>query len=341
MQQVLCRLLVLVFLTMPGYSHAATLYINPAETEIRPGDTISLAVRLDTDEGECINAIDGVITYTENIVPVDISRGESIFPVWVEEPTIDRENREVTFAGGIPNGYCGRIEGDPSLTNVILELIFQAPGLSVGAENGDTATVAFSPRTSALLNDGRGSEASLRSIGSTITVHDQPGSEVVDEWNPRVEADTQPPNPFSITLERDPSIFAGKYFIVFNTTDKQSGIDHYEVMEEPLDALDLFRFGAADAPWITVRSPYELEDQSLNSTIRVKAVDKAGNEYIATLVPDESMRGTSDREQLSLLFGLGGLMVLILLIGAILVYRRNGRSPLEADEPGSDDKNYA
>ena len=32
---------------------------------------------------------------------------------------INKENRTVTFAGGIPNGYCGRVNGDPKLTNII------------------------------------------------------------------------------------------------------------------------------------------------------------------------------------------------------------------------------
>ncbi len=36
-----------------------------------------------------------------------------------------------------------------------------------------------------------------------------------------------------------------------------------------------------------------LEDQSLNSIIRVKAVDKAGNEQVSNLIPEESMRTIS------------------------------------------------
>lgn len=315
-------LFLLVIFSVPFGVHAATLYMSPSKTEMHSGDTIAVAVRIDTDEDECINVIDGVITYSANISPVDISRGESILPIWVEEPVINKEKKTVSFAGGIPNGYCGRIEGDPGLTNIVLELVFQAPGLVVGSSGDESeASIRFADGTRVLLNDGFGSEARLKTFGSDVTLHRQPGPTVINEWRDRIEEDTIPPGEFSISLERDPSAFRGQYFIVFNTTDKQSGIDHYQVMEEPLDVLNRFKFGAANAPWTQARSPYLLEDQSLNSTIRVKAVDKAGNEYIATLVPDESLRQQQSNSSLWYILTGSGLLVLILL-GAYFVYRR-------------------
>lgn len=344
MNMIVRGLFLVAVLCAPGISHAATLYFNPQETEIFPGDTKTLAVRLDTDEGECVNVIDGVITYPENVIAVDVSRGESILPVWVEEPVINTDKRQITFAGGIPNGYCGRIEGDPGLTNVVLEVVFQAPGIRVeDGEEDPVAEIIFDPSTRVYLNDGQGTEADLRAFGGSMYVHDEPGGEVVNEWNPRVDADTVPPNEFSISLEQDSSIFGGKYFIVFNTTDKQSGLDHYEVIEESTGSLDLFLFGSANAPWVTAKSPYQLEDQSLNSTIRVKAVDKAGNEYIATLVPDESLRGPSQREHITLGLSIAGALILMMLVGAFFVYRRSGRSPLEKQDTdgGANDSNDA
>jgi hypothetical protein len=270
---------------------AATLYLDPPRPTLNRGDSVTLSVRLDTNEAEdeCINAIDGVISYNEAINPVDISIGQSIFPIWVEQPVIDKNARTISFAGGIPNGYCGRVDGDPRLTNTLLQIVFRAPGLTVGGgEVAPFGTVTFNPETRAFLNDGFGTEAALQTLGAELTLNQVVGSTIIDEWRDVVADDDIPPEEFSITLEKDDYAFEKKYYIVFNTTDKQSGMSHYEVIEEPVEDTRLFTFGAATTVWTEGRSPYVLTDQSLKSTIRVRAVDKAGNEYIATLAPQNA-----------------------------------------------------
>lgn len=325
---------VLLFVSAPV--HAATLYIDPPQPSLNRGDAVTLSIRLDTDEaaGECINAVDGVVTYNEGINPVDISIGQSIFPVWVEQPKIDRENRRITFAGGIPNGYCGRIEGDPRLTNTILQLVFRAPGLSVGGgEAPTTGEVAFASETKAYLNDGFGTEANLQTLGARVILNQVVGNEIVDEWRDTVAADTIPPEAFSISLERDDFAFNQEYYIVFNTTDKQSGISYYEVIEELPEDVKLFGFGAATAPWLETRSPYILKDQTLRSTIRVRAIDKAGNEYIATLAPQNT--GVNPWYQYGLygLVALGGLILLLFVVWGVrhLVVRRRAAAVMQSE----------
>ncbi len=292
---------------------AATLYMEPHDVDINRGDTIAVKVRLDTDEDECINVIDGVVSYSSNIEPVDTSRGSSILSVWVEDPKIDKKNRTITFAGGIPNGYCGRIPGDPRLSNTIIELLFRSPGMVVGAvDDSDVAEISFDSQTKVLLNDGFGTDAPLALYGTNINLLKSVGSTISNEWSSRVTADSIPPEKFSIQLQQTPNAFSNDYYIVFNTTDKQSGIDHYEVMEEPLEDFDLFKWGAANAPWITARSPFLLKDQSLNSSIMVRAVDKAGNEYLATLVPDKTQRTMSQQGKVILALVITGFVLFIL-----------------------------
>ena len=323
----------LFFISFANDIKAATLYIDPNETDISPGSSITVAVRLDTDENECVNVIDGVLTYPENINLVDYSLGRSILPIWVEEPVIDKKNRRLTFAGGIPNGYCGRIEGDPKLTNVVLDVVFQAPGFQIGVSANDPlAVINFLPETKVLLNDGFGTPANLTTLPANILVYKQPTGNVVDKWKDIVSADKTPPNEFTITLNSDKSIFGGRHFIVFNTTDKQSGIDHYEVIEESMNEFNLFSWGAADAPWIETRSPYKLNDQSLNSVIRVKAYDKAGNQYVTTLVPDESIRGSSVKDKFMKAFMFTGLIVFILIILGSSYYVKRRRKQIINDE---------
>jgi hypothetical protein len=108
-----------------------------------------------------------------------------------------------------------------------------------------------------------------------------------ENWSPKVTframIDSTPPEDFKPEIGKDPTIFGGKYFLSFATTDKMSGIDHFEILEA--DRRGFKRGTTRKAEWKRVESPYLLEDQSLQSIIKVKAVDKAGNEKISEIIP--------------------------------------------------------
>jgi hypothetical protein len=332
---------VLLFLMIPSTTSAAALYIDPAISELFRGESITMAVRLDTDEaaGECINAVDAVITYPESIEPVDVSIGESIFSMWVERPTINKTDRTITFAGGIPNGYCGRVAGDPRLTNVLTEIIFRSPGFVVGGtqSGSNTARVDFAPESTAYLNDGRGSKADLNTYGANITLNSAGGSGVNNLWRDKVNDDDIPPEEFGIFLEKRD--ISNDYYVVFNTSDKQTGIDTYQIMEEPLAQFGSFQWGRADAPWVEAQSPYTLQDQSLNSIIRVRAIDKAGNEYLANLIPGQSLRTISSEQRFTyvLIFSSFVLLAVFALIGYILIHRRRKKVSAQKSDNFSDE----
>lgn len=306
---------VLVALVLPQVSQAAALYIDPAISELYRGDAVTLNVRLDVDEerGECVNAIDGVLSYSAALDPVDISLGDSIVSLWPEQPQINRDEQTITFAGGIPNGYCGRVEGDPRLTNTLLKLVFRLPSFAISGGDMATATVAFTEQTGLYLNDGRGTRVAPNMYPATIALRQESSSDLQNDWQAVVDADNANPESFSVTVERIPAE-TGDYYAIFSTTDKQTGIDQYQIMEESLVQYGSFQWGRADAPWITAASPYRLKDQSLNSIIRVKAIDKAGNQYIANYIPDESMR-TISQMQLLLYVGGAALVLLVVVIG--------------------------
>jgi hypothetical protein len=335
------RLAVVAFLIYVSPVQAATIYIDPGVATLNRGDAITASVRImpDKEAGECINVIDAVVTYTDNIQPVDISIGKSIFNVWVESPVINKENRTITFAGGITNGYCGRVDGDPRLTNIVAEIVFRSPGFMIGGigENtGPEALIDFAPETQVLLNDGQGTRAELQALGAKFTLADEAGAGIVDDWRELVREDNIPPEEFSITFTRDEFAYTGRYFIVFSTTDKQSGISHYEVMEEPVLEFSSFTWGGADAPWIRVdTNTYELKDQTLNSIIRVKAIDKAGNEYIATYIPEESLQSLSRNEMYTYVFASGAMAIVFGIIIFLVFYLRKQKkitSEVETNE---------
>ena len=316
---------VLFFLIPNSHSHAATLYFDPGSADIFRGDSVTVGLRLDTDEGECVNTVDATIHYDAALNAVDISRGDSILNLWVESPKIDEINHTIRFAGGLPGGYCGRIAGDPSLTNMVLEIVFQSPGFTIGSgSDNKSPRIWLDESSQVLLHDGSGTPAPLKLQEARINLADTPGTQIQDTWKDDVRSDNEIPSDFTITLTKDDFAFNNEYFIVFNSNDKQSGIDHYEVMEEPFAEFSAFKWGGADAPWIETESPYVLKDQTLNSTIRVKAIDKAGNIRVVTLVPDTALRSMS-RDMLITTIIVTGTIILISALVFYALWRRKQR----------------
>jgi hypothetical protein len=100
------------------------------------------------------------------------------------------------------------------------------------------------------------------------------------DWSPKVTframIDTTPPEEFKPEIGE----IEGKKYLVFLTTDKISGVDHYEIAIVPPKPL----FGPAiRIKWEKRESPYLLGDKGQISKIFVKAVDKAGNEQISEI----------------------------------------------------------
>jgi hypothetical protein len=124
--------------------------------------------------------------------------------------------------------------------------------------------------------------------------------------------------------------------VVFNTTDKETGIDQYQIMEEPLSQYGSSQWGRADAPWVEAKSPHVLKDQGLNSIIRVRALDKAGNEYIASLMPDESLRSSTGFNLVTvLIIAISIIFVcLIFLIAYTLFKRTRNKRSQDSDDSG-------
>ena len=93
---------------------------------------------------------------------------------------------------------------------------------------------------------------------------------------------------------------------------------------------------AANAPWVDAQSPYQLADQTLNSVVRVRAVDKAGNEYVATLIPEEDRR-TMTVEMKIFVSVLGTLIFAFLVSGVVYYLLRSRRDSLYGMEDERDD----
>lgn len=290
----------------PLSASAASIYLDPSSGTYGPGDTFVVNVRLNPD-GECVNAAEMTLKYPpESMRAADFSKGSSIFTLWVQEPKINTKAGTVTFSGGVPGGYCGRIQGDPSLTNIIGKVIFSVTNAS--AKRADI--IVSEPAV--YLNDGLGTRVVPETINSLIKLVPQ-ATLSANPWLTEVGADTLPPDPFDVQVESTRNVFSGKYYAVFSTVDKQSGIDHYEVVENGV--------------WQPAKSPHVLADQSLKGGIEVRAIDKAGNirlgNYAEGSVPP---RVTGIEDYMSLI-----VLVILLAVALAARYMLNRRTSATID----------
>jgi hypothetical protein len=309
--------ILLSLVIVPTTASAATVFFDPPTRELSERDTMLVPIRLEVKEGECINAADVEIKFDPSAVAItDVSRGESILSLWTEAPEIDREQGLVRFSGGLPGGFCGRIIGDPGETNVLASLAVSA--LPESAGNGPTpTTLQFLERSKILLNDGTGTPAELAAVALTLTLIPGDGT-ADDEWLEVVRNDATAPELFDIVLMSHPSVEQGKWTIAFSTTDKQSGIDRYEVLEADPEQFGFLAWSGRRSVWERAESPFVLRDQGLDSKIMVKAVDKAGNERVVHYTPPQSILDHVTDLGFLLAFGILALIA----FAAFELYRR-------------------
>lgn len=282
---------------------AATLYLEPPTGEYRVGDTFIEEVRINLEPGENINVIEANLKFPQDLLEViDISFGNSLITIIPQEPIINQEEGIISFAGGIPGGYTGRVSGDPGLSNLLAKIIFRVVSQDVSR---GFAQVVFRDDSQVLLNDGLGTPTNLTFKNALINIISKNVEPSKNEWQIELEKDKIPPEPFRPEIKKDPLVFDGQYFLVFSTTDKQTGLDYYEIAEQRGKRMP----NDAELEWEVGESPYLLKDQTLQSYIYVKAVDKADNERIEILRPTK----ISTHFYLYLAISVGLFIILIIL----------------------------
>lgn len=257
------RIIILLAIFIPFFTtptFAAETFFRTKTQEIRAGQLFEVGVFINTDE-ESINAIEGKIIFSQDFLEIKkINDGNSIINFWIDPVRNCVSNGvqkpdEICFSGITPGGYNGS-QG----------LIFSITFLAKKEGNG---AIEFSG-VKALRNDGKGTEAPLTISNFQFLISQQVP---VTQHPPNIE-DRYPPEEFTPQIAADPTIFKSKWFLVFATQDKGSGIDHYEVCE-------------GKRKCVIAESPYLLKNQDLDEEIVVKAIDKGGNERIATIPPQK------------------------------------------------------
>ena len=247
-----------------------------------------VSVLINTENQE-INTVSATLTFSsDNIALEDVSDANSLINLWIEKPSFSEKENKIHFAGIVPGGYNG---SRGQLIKIFLNVI------------GDGEINFNLKEATALINDGLGTETKINKtelkLKSSILIATTTPSRIA----------TIPPENFTPIITSDPDIYSGKYILIFSTTDKGSGIDHYEVLETGLESVGL---------WKPAESPYLLEDQDLESDIYVRAVSK-DKSFIVVKIPKNTDRAKKLISNYSL-FSVP--IVLLLLITGIIIYRR-------------------
>src|SRR3989344_6754050 len=290
---------ILVFsaIFLPYSVFASNIYIDASRPDFFVGDTIIFSVRVDS-ENKNINAVEGEVLLdhaADAVSLTNINTSGSKFSLWPGKPLPSVSNRSIFFAGGSPGGLNSK---DEIVFNIVLKLEEVGP-------------ITLTPNNiSVYLNDGKGTKDTVSVKNLAIDVlPKKPDSQSVDDWDNLISNDKTPPEPFEIYLGQEGSVFEGKKFLSFSTTDKQSGIAYYEVIEGNL-------------PPVQSSDTYILQEQNKSVKVTIIAYDSALNarESIYMYSP------TPDNVSYPIII----IIVFVLLILVFVIYkRRRGFPPNE------------
>lgn len=151
----------IIGLFLPCVAKAFVVRFEPAEIDMAQDETVVITLILDT-EGETINLQDiSFVFQPENINVVDHSQGGSVFPLWLEEPEVDRFKGTIRFVAGIWNpGFSGQ---------------GKFADITVKALKPGVTALETTPQSTVYLHDGLGTPRFLSASSSVrLTVRPSP-----------------------------------------------------------------------------------------------------------------------------------------------------------------------
>lgn len=278
-------LLACVMGAQPMVASAATISFDASPSPIGTGDLVR--VRAIIESAVPANAFSGTLLYSPNLEPIAVSDGSSIIPIWATRPTIANSS-PIQFAGITPGGFSGS-------DGILFTVLFRATSAGRASITLEEAQV--------LRNDGAGTNEPITLRPLALSIESQAGGGYTES------KDTTQPEPFGLTLGSDAQLFEGRSYMAFSTTDKGSGIDHYEIAENRIPPLLSF---VSPLSWVIGTSPYVLHDQARTSTVYVRAVDRAGNIRLSVYPPRHIFTAYEI------------IVFLAILIGVVFLYKRRG-----------------
>ncbi len=242
---------------------------------------------------EAINALAGELEIISGKAEfTEIQDGESIISAWVERPSI--QNKKIVFAGIIPGGFSGQYTpySQAPQPGLILKVGLASPS------DGEVIIAFKNPQ--AFYREGVSAPITLLPETLKITFHKGTVSNAAG-----VTEDKIPPQNLTLDVMRLGEGADG-WFALFSADDFDSGLQGFEIQEQPGNVPDA-------AAWRRAESPQRLEDQKRKSYIFVKAIDRSGNEAAISLPPQENSFWTEWSNSVGL-----ALLALALLL---IIYR--------------------
>lgn len=256
------------FFAAPHFAEAESVFLYSNKESYNLGEYISVDVKIDTGEN-LVNAIQGTINFPEDSFEVEsIKTGQSALTLWPQKPSLNGSGA-ITFAGGVPHGF-------KSTSGNVFSFILKS------IKAGEYSLYINS--TKVLLNDGLGTQLANVSLSPLkIIVAEKISSGEVQQ----LEQDQEKPLEFTPVVSQSLTPADKGYFVSFSTTDKESGVDHYEAREEYV--LLPFWGTLFSTGWEKTETPYVLKLQHWWTKVYIRAYDSAGNfsEQVVTKDIDE------------------------------------------------------
>ncbi len=289
MRKITIVLFMISICLLPGMVTATSLRFASDAATIALQQKQVVTLILDS-EGQDINAIEGTITVTgSSLKLLSVVDSNSLVSYWLEYPKI--VGNSIRFSGIIPGGYHGK---QGALFAVLVQ----------GDTAGDSIWQTIS--TKALSNDGKGTQLTLASTALTLSVN----GDITISPSTAVpySDDREAPESFKPEIGRNHYMFNNDWFVAFTTQDKSSGMDYWEIQESRTGYLD-------PKKWQRVESPYRLQDQSLTSSIYVRAFDHEGNVRQEIIAPLHAPSWYSD-------FRIYIILIVFVALALFFAYRR-------------------
>ena len=242
--------LLFIFIFSFKYVFAVDVSLKTEKNTLDKNEVLVVNVLLNTD-GKSINTLEGDLKYDSKFIQAEnINIGGSFINFWVEKPNL--QNPGIIHFSGITPG--GIVTPKGEIFKIVFKTILKGE-TSLSLEN-----------INLYLNDGKGTIVNSKVKNLTLSINN-----IENKKDKNVaEGDMISPEKFDLLRTQDPSLFDNKYFLVFNSTDKQSGIDHYKICE-------LFSCKIGE-------SPYLLKNQTSFYGVFVFAYDGSGNYSISYLI---------------------------------------------------------
>jgi hypothetical protein len=282
---------------------AAELNFSAPQLVRGTSDAYALDLNLNT-QGDEINTLELYLKYPNETFDLEeILTGDSIIHFWIKKPQAD--SNLIYLAGSIPAGYLGT-------QGKILTLIFK-PKTEITTLNldiiSDTKNISR-----VFLNDPEATERIIPANHYSFNLSAGESGQLITSI-----ADKTKPEPFSIAISPSNTLPLNNVFVIFNTEDKGSGIDHYEMTQT--DSTDDIS-NNQNLVWQKVESPVVINLAQAKHFLAIKAVDHSDNVEIAIADLKPSKNKAISQNPFTVL---AILFILIMIISFFFYYKRKER----------------